>query len=155
MSFPRENFRKDYVPFVGRTAAPNICQKRDGFGVFSRGQWGRHGRRTHWVVARLHRRKALDCRDRGHALFLPHDGRKINDLGASECRKLVQLLYKMTPIHVRHGEVDEHQVGPKCRGNVEDRGLDKFPIILAWDRRGHIVPERQDAVKSHVERFAN
>ncbi len=42
-----------------------------------------------------------------------------HDLGASECRKLAKLLYKMTPIHVRHGEVDEHQIGPKCCGNVE------------------------------------
>ena len=37
----------------------------------------------------------------------------------------------------------------------KDRGLNKLPIFLSWDRARYVVPERQDAVKSYAERFAN
>ena len=42
-----------------------------------------------------------------------------NDPGASKFRSLPKAISKNATIHVGHGEVNEHQIGPKCSCNVE------------------------------------
>ena len=48
--------------------------------------------------------------------FMAGDG---HDFRVSEGRNLAKALDETTTIHVRHDQIDEHQIGPKCGRNVE------------------------------------
>jgi len=83
----------------------DLCSVQDSFDVFERNWLGENS-----IEPRLLRQSSVSL------VGMACDR---NDLGVSKCRTLAKAIGKNATIHVRHGEVDEHQIGPNCRGNVE------------------------------------